>query len=283
MLKVTKILVLGSNTRSTNICGYLLEQNYHVSIGNVLSNKKETLRIGQEEQPFSYMKNFDLVISAGNSYIFAEKDLKLPSYGMLTCHAGILPEYRGSSPLSWSIINGEKFVGLSVIRTTAEIDGGDIYCSARYDIHNLHCIDDLHRLADENFRFLVHTAILNIENEIPPVKQLSNFEGYFPLRNRNDSRIKFSSMSAKNINLLYKSYSPRYGYPFFVHKNQSIAVCTVNVRNGFNGVAGKIYQILDNKLLIACKNDAVWLSLDEKIDMSLFSRYDEINDHISVS
>jgi len=279
MSRITNLLVLGSNSRSINIHNYLLSKGYSSSVGNFSERSREIIKIGEKEISFQDLKGFDLVILAGVSQIIEKKFLNFPKFGMLTCHAGFLPEYRGSSPLSWSLLNGENFIGLSVIKTVSKIDEGDIYSSARFDIDEMADIDCLHKLADEKFPFLIHTAILNIENKIPPFEQISHSIGYYPLRNRADSQIRFDVMSAEYIKRLFNSYSPRYGHPFFSYASKEIEVLSVDVRENFHGVAGKIYQIKKNKILVACKSNAVWLSFDHGLELEMFARYSSLLDN----
>ena len=278
MSKITEILVLGANRRASQIHNYLNDKGYSVSKGILPNDNNNHMVIDENKFDFSHFNKFDLVVLGGVSKIIKEKYLRLPKFGMLTCHAGALPEYRGSSPLSWSLINNEKTFGLSVIGTEIEIDTGDIYSSARFDIDVGANIDDLHSLADNKFPFLVHTAILNIENNIPAFKQVSHFKGYYPLRHKADSQIKFTEMTAEYIKRLFNSYSPRYGYPFFLLNKKEFQVKSVEIKNEFHGVPGKIYQIKNNKILVACKIDAAWLSLDQGLEMSTFARYSSIPD-----
>lgn len=276
MRKINKILVLGKNSRSKNIHTYLLSRGYSCSLGQVMDDKKGFYSISNEEIAFRNMADFDLVILSGVAQIFDSKTLSCPKFGMLTCHAGILPEYRGSSPLSWSFLNYEKFIGLSVIRTTTQIDGGDIYSSARFDVEELDNIIDLHSLADENFPLLVHTAILNIEHDIPPIKQISSNKGYYPLRDRTDSQIFFDLMSAQSVQRLFKATSPRYGNPYFIHKGSKVEVLSVEAKLHFNGTPGKVYQIAENKVLVGCKSGAVFVGIKSKSNMKYFKRYEFI-------
>ena len=39
---------------------------------------------------------------------FKRKIFRLVKYGFLNLHAGLLPKYRGGSPLNWQIINNEN-------------------------------------------------------------------------------------------------------------------------------------------------------------------------------
>lgn len=68
----------------------------------------------------------DVVITAAFGQILNEKFLAIPKYGVLNVHASLLPKYRGSSPIQWSIINGEENTGITIMRTVKAVDAGDI-------------------------------------------------------------------------------------------------------------------------------------------------------------
>ena len=50
------------------------------------------------------------------SYILKKKLFNIPKLEPLNLHAGPLPHYKGGSPLNWQIINGERKIGLSIIK-----------------------------------------------------------------------------------------------------------------------------------------------------------------------
>lgn len=68
----------------------------------------------------------DLVITAAFGQILSEKFLAIPKYGVLNVHASLLPKYRGSSPIQWSIINGDEETGITIMKTVKAVDAGDI-------------------------------------------------------------------------------------------------------------------------------------------------------------
>lgn len=68
----------------------------------------------------------DLVITAAFGQILSEKFLSIPKHGVLNVHASLLPKYRGSSPIQWSIINGDKETGITIMKTVKAVDAGDI-------------------------------------------------------------------------------------------------------------------------------------------------------------
>ncbi len=76
----------------------------------------------------------DLVITCAFGQILSDEFLKIPKYGVLNVHASLLPKYRGSSPIQWSILNGEKYTGITIMRTVKEIDAGDVLLQKTIEI-----------------------------------------------------------------------------------------------------------------------------------------------------
>lgn len=70
--------------------------------------------------------NPDVVVTAAFGQILSEKFLSIPKYGVLNVHASLLPKLRGSSPIQWSIINGDEQSGITIMRTVKAVDAGDI-------------------------------------------------------------------------------------------------------------------------------------------------------------
>lgn len=82
------------------------------------------------------IKNFecDLLISMSFNQIFREKIINLTRYGIINCHAGKLPNYRGRNILNWALINDEKEFGITVHYVDTGIDTGDIILQKTYPI-----------------------------------------------------------------------------------------------------------------------------------------------------
>jgi len=51
---------------------------------------------------------------------------QIPKYGTINLHASLLPNYRGSAPINWAIINNEDFTGVTTFFIDDKIDTGDI-------------------------------------------------------------------------------------------------------------------------------------------------------------
>lgn len=76
----------------------------------------------------------DLFVSMSFNQIFKNDILQIPKLGVINCHAGKLPFYRGRNILNWALINDEKSFGITVHYVDAGIDTGDIIVQKNYAI-----------------------------------------------------------------------------------------------------------------------------------------------------
>ena len=68
----------------------------------------------------------DVVAVVAYGKILPQRVLEIPKYGCINIHASILPKLRGSGPVQWAILNGEKETGVTAMYMAAEMDAGDI-------------------------------------------------------------------------------------------------------------------------------------------------------------
>ncbi|MHA3787248.1 methionyl-tRNA formyltransferase [Flavobacterium hauense] len=78
--------------------------------------------------------NADLLVSMSFNQIFRAPILEVPRLGVINCHAGKLPFYRGRNILNWALINDEKEFGITVHYVDEGIDTGDIIKQEVYPI-----------------------------------------------------------------------------------------------------------------------------------------------------
>lgn len=89
-------------------------------------------------------KRPDLIVSVFFNQLLNKKVLKIPRLGAINIHPGLLPGYRGTSPIFWSLVNGEKFSGVSIHKMDEGIDTGEIYKKVKIDIENQDTEDSLY-------------------------------------------------------------------------------------------------------------------------------------------
>lgn len=78
--------------------------------------------------------NCDLFVSMSFDQIFRTPILSLPPKGVVNCHAGRLPFYRGRNVLNWALINDEPSFGITLHQVDEGTDTGDIILQRTYEI-----------------------------------------------------------------------------------------------------------------------------------------------------
>ena len=68
----------------------------------------------------------DLMIVAAYGQILPKEILEIPKYGCLNIHPSLLPSWRGPSPIQYTILNGDKKTGVTIIKMTEKVDAGPI-------------------------------------------------------------------------------------------------------------------------------------------------------------
>ena len=76
----------------------------------------------------------DVAVTCAYGQILDRKLLDMTPCGVLNVHASLLPKYRGSSPIQWAVINGEKVTGITVMKTALGVDTGDILLQKEIEI-----------------------------------------------------------------------------------------------------------------------------------------------------
>ena len=70
----------------------------------------------------------DLLVTCAYGQILTQAALDLFPLGVWNIHAGLLPDYRGASPIQSCILAGETETGVTVMKTELGLDSGDILC-----------------------------------------------------------------------------------------------------------------------------------------------------------
>ena len=72
----------------------------------------------------------DLCVTAAFGQLLSRECLAVPRFGTVNVHASLLPRHRGSAPVHYSIICGDKETGITTMMTDVGMDTGDILMKA---------------------------------------------------------------------------------------------------------------------------------------------------------
>mgnify|MGYP003288813459 CR=1 FL=1 len=186
------------------------------------------------EQPLKAL-NADMFVTASYGQIIGEHILNIPRLGTFNVHASLLPKYRGSAPIQWAIINGEKSTGVTIMRTEAGIDTGEMYIQKEIPIEE----------SDTSSSVFNKLAILGVEcitefinnfkqYEHSGIKQNEAEATYFPMIAKQDYLLNFNSSTTNIVNKVRALENC-----FFVYSGARYKVLEV-AKSNLSGGAGEL-------------------------------------------
>ena len=76
----------------------------------------------------------DVVAVVAYGRILPQRVLDIPEKGCVNIHASVLPEYRGSAPYQWAVLDGKAETGVSAQYMALQMDAGDVIDVAKTPI-----------------------------------------------------------------------------------------------------------------------------------------------------
>ena len=85
----------------------------------------ENFRADGDVQALADLKP-DVVAVVAYGRILPQRVLDIPTCGCINIHASLLPQYRGSAPYQWAVLDGQAETGVSAQHMVREMDAGDV-------------------------------------------------------------------------------------------------------------------------------------------------------------
>ena len=140
----------------------------------------------------------DVCVTAAFGQILTQELLDIPVHGTVNVHASLLPKYRGSAPINWCILMGETEAGVTIMRTDAGIDTGDMLACRTTPIGELETAGELTgRLSVLGAELLRDTLPGYLSGEIVPVKQDEALSSYEPMLKKEMGELNWSLSAAE--------------------------------------------------------------------------------------
>ena len=76
----------------------------------------------------------DVVAVVAYGRILPQNVLDVPPLGCINIHASLLPQYRGSAPYQWAVLDGLEETGVSAMYLCRQMDAGDVIDTAKTPI-----------------------------------------------------------------------------------------------------------------------------------------------------
>lgn len=106
----------------------------------------------------------DVAVAVAYGKLIPEEMLQSVPLGFINIHGSLLPKYRGSAPIQWTVLNGEKLGGVTSMFLAPEMDAGDIIEAVSTPVGDYETYGELYeRLKKIGAELLVKT-LRSIEN-----------------------------------------------------------------------------------------------------------------------
>ena len=150
----------------------------------------------------------DLYIVAAFGQILPQAVLDLPRYGTLNIHASLLPKYRGVSPISEAILQGDTETGVTIMLVDAGVDTGPILLQRSIPIAEDDTTGSLtSKLAVLGASTLVEALPLWVQGKITPQPQDNRFASYTHMLHKEDGKIDWNR-SADVLARTIRAFTP---------------------------------------------------------------------------
>ena len=135
----------------------------------------------EKHRKFIEINAIDLVINIGTPRILKKSVINTPKIGILNCHPGILPNYRGCSCVEWALFNNDP-VGNTAHLMTKSIDEGPIISSKIIDISKIKNYEDIRIAVTLDSMSVINKAIDKLtSNTINMINYPKNGKYYKPI------------------------------------------------------------------------------------------------------
>lgn len=175
----------------------------------------------------------DVICVVAYGKILPKEILEIPKLGCINVHGSLLPKYRGSAPIQWTVLNGEKVAGVTTIYMDIGMDTGDMILKRETEVGEDETTGELwDRLSKIGAELLVETLQKVEQGTAPRVQQGTDFS-MAPMLNREMSKIDWQNKTAQEIKNLVRGLNPFMGaYSYLDGKKYKI--WKVDISNSIN-------------------------------------------------
>ncbi len=285
--KNIKILFFGTPEISAYLLEELIKNNYNI-IGLVAQEDKPVGRKGVIEAVptkkvalkynlpvYQYKKvsehvdeikklEPDLILTLAFGQIVSHELLMVPKYGCLNLHGSILPKYRGAAPIQYSLLNGDKETGISLMEMVDKMDAGRVFAIEKIKIEdedNYTTLVDKLKVAS----FLCVDKYLDgyLNGELKGEEQDESLVTFTKKIKEEDEVINFNEDATVLFNKI-RALAMNPGAHFIFNDVKYKVFKTSVVKDNSDKKPGTIISYDKKNFIVKCKNDALKIEILQK-------------------
>lgn len=199
--------------------------------------------------------NADIMVTCAFGQILSKAIIDIAPKGIINVHGSLLPKYRGASPIQWSVLNGDKETGITIMQTEVGVDTGDILAVEKTPIGEDETAGELFdRLSEIGADLIVKTLDKIESGDITPIKQDDEKATVVKMLKKQDGAIDWS-LSAQEIKNKVRGMNPwPCAFTTLNGKTLKIFSCEISC---LNGKIGEVVKADKDGLTVACGQGSV--------------------------
>ena len=214
----------------------------------------ENFRADEDVQALRDLKP-DVCAVVAYGRILPQRVLDIPTKGCVNIHASLLPQYRGSAPYQWAVLDGLKETGVTAQHMVLQMDAGDVIDVAKTPIgENETAGELLDRLAVLGADLLSKTLRSFEKGEVSRTPQNEADVCFAPMLDKSMCPIDWNK-TAQQVHNQVRGLHP-WPVATMELKGQKFKVHATAVVDG-KGEPGEILGLTKTGLVIACGEGAV--------------------------
>lgn len=202
-------------------------------------------------------KNIDYIVVVAFGQLIKEKLLEEYKNKIINLHPSSLPKYRGSSPVQFSLLNGDKKTHASAMLIEKGMDSGDILNQKEVEIR---AEDDFTSLSEKLSKIgseVILESVLNYDEFMKNRIKQDNDKATFTKKiTKEMGKIDFNQSKEEIINKIRAFVE--FPKAYFSYKNENVKISKASPVEIENPKISFVYKANKNdKIIIGCKNGGI--------------------------
>lgn len=202
-------------------------------------------------------KNIDYIVVVAFGQLIKEKLLEEYKNKIINLHPSSLPKYRGSSPVQFSLLNGDKKTHASAMLIEKGMDSGDIINQKEVEINDE---DDFTSLSEKLSKIgseVILESVLNYDEFMKNRIKQDNDKATFTKKiTKEMGKIDFNQSKEEIINKIRAFVE--FPKAYFSYKNENVKILKASPVEIENPKISFVYKANKNdKIIIGCKNGGI--------------------------
>ena len=221
---------------------------------NIPVFQPENFRADEDVQMLADLKP-DVVAVVAYGRILPQRVLDIPAKGCVNIHASLLPQYRGSAPYQWAVLDGLTETGVTAQHMALKMDAGDIIDVAKTPIGENEAAGELLDKLAVLGADLLSRVLTRFENDdVAGMPQNEEHVSFAPMLDKSMCPIDWNK-TAQQVHNHVRGLHP-WPVATMELKSQKFKVHVTRIVDG-KGKPGEILGLTKTGLVIACGEGAV--------------------------